>query len=237
MEAVKLEYFSKLSELPSEFFKSEVENDIFYYLKEHADHDSLVSLWIVGKDHKKIIRAARLSEFNYDLKKLVFHSDEDNDLSCFRDSYHVYVYIGGTDRNIIFKVEHELTSTSRVVTNVPTAIFIHELRKEKRLRLPFEDNYLIEFYMKNKDQTFKGACLDVSEKGVGFYFECKDLNIIKNRDLLFINHLPLNGIKYPIEAEVKYVRFARYFSKGKMHLGLRVGCRLKNYSIPNLKKK
>ena len=37
MEAVKLEYFSKLSELPSEFFKSDVENDIFYYLKEQFE--------------------------------------------------------------------------------------------------------------------------------------------------------------------------------------------------------
>lgn len=217
--------------LPTSFFKTSQTEEIHFFLKGIEKLKPEVSVW-VNKGANKIIKPARFKQLTYDTHEIVIEAIDT--LSELKGSPVLFVYIPQQTRNILFSTVIKFVDGKQAILSFPNILFIHELREEKRLEFPIEVEVPVEFGFTKGDTIHnrKGRILDISEHGLAIFLEVTGDLHLHSGDKINILSLPLQNIKYPFEAEIRYLRL-HTLKQGRFELkGYRIGCQIKALKLP-----
>lgn len=233
-----MEMASTFSEnIPTTFWKTDTRDEIHFFLNEAIKLHSGVSTWIMTNE-KKIILGGSIKEMLVETGSIVINSVDDENFSIFKGTSAIFVYIPGKQRNILFKTFIKYVDDKKLQVIIPGSIFIHELRKEKRIYIPPEKN--IEVYIGHSRNTEmvvrKTRLIDLSSKGIGLFLEFVGDPKIVRGDKMAITAIPVPSLKVPVNMEVCYINnyLLKVDSRTTLR-GFRIGCKFLDQRI-DLKK-
>lgn len=229
--------FNLQEKIPTTFWKSSSHDEIRFFLNEAIKLKSEVSVWIMVGE-KKIIVPGIAHELHAEIGTITFNSIEQSHFDILTGSSMVFVYIPGKQKNILFKSILKLNENKKIHVLIPTTLFIHELRKEKRIYIPPEKN--IEVVIGNSRGSEialrKTRLMDISSKGIGLFFELVGDPKMARGDHIFITQIPISSLTLPVNIEICYVNNYLYKIDSRTTLrGFKIGCKFIGQKI-DLKK-
>lgn len=229
--------FSINQNIPTTFWKSVSPDEIHFFLNNSIKLNPGVSTWIMTGE-KKIIMGGTIKELLIESGTITITSVDGEDFSSFKGTSVIFVYIPGKQRNILFKTFIKHSENNKIQVFIPSTIFIHELRKEKRIYIAPEKN--IEVYIssnKNSETNVrKTRMLDLSSKGVALFFEMVGDPKMASGDQIVITQIPIPSLKVPVKIEVCYINICLHKIDSRTTLrGFRIGCKFLDQKI-DLKK-
>lgn len=229
--------FNLQEKIPTTFWKSSSHDEIRFFLNEAVKAKSEVSVWIMVGNNKIIVPGIAY-ELRPDIGTITFSSAPQSDFSALTGSSVVFVYIPGKQKNILFKSIIKLNENKKIQIFTPTTLFIHELRKEKRIYIPPEKN--IEVVIGNSRSSEivlrKTRLMDISSRGIGLFFELVGDPKMARGDHIFITQIPISALTLPVNIEICYVNNYLYKIDSRTTLrGFKIGCKFLDQKI-DLKK-
>lgn len=225
-------------ELPSSFWKCESLEEIKNFLTDSFSNELFITCWIL-KDGKKHIKGGVIDHFDLENGLITFSPDPGQTFEAFKGHTSIYLYVPGKKRNILFKTFIKNSNLSTINVMIPSSLYVHDLRTEKRIYVSRGKNIEVLIgYAKNEEMVHRSCrMLDLSSNSIGLFLELSGIPSFSSGDIITIKEIPIENLKVPFKVEVRYIHQEKLHLDSRTTLkGYRIGCKFVGQKL-NIKKK